>query len=125
MDRRDITPSALHLTAVLLSGVLVTGCTRAQGAAWAPQLVLRGAATERTAARAADGRAGWGWRVEADLRWSLDRVGPPPVPPLDLKVPAEAPDAPACVDATLCAWERRARAEALAGWRRDAGEDAP
>ncbi|HJL18740.1 MAG TPA: hypothetical protein RMH99_23970 [Sandaracinaceae bacterium LLY-WYZ-13_1] len=95
--------------------LLLTGCTGAQGAAFVPRLVVRGAAVHRRDEGGSGPRERWDWRVEADLRWSLGRVRrePASIAPVAPKVRLDPRGAPACVEPTICAWERRARARAL------------
>lgn len=102
------------------AALLLAGCTGARAAAWVPRLVVRGALVHRRGAGPDRASERWDWRVEAGLRWRPGGARPRPPPPAAPKVEAlsgEAPELP-CLDPALCAWERRARARALAPHRR-------
>lgn len=90
------------------------GCSPARAAPWVPSLVIRasGRASSRPDAR------GDAWRVEGALRWRSGRARPIDEPLRDPKPPGPIEAGPSCLDAALCAWERRARARALARRRR-------
>ena len=103
--------------------LLVTACTPAQAAGWLPRLVVRGGAAHRGGRSTGGVAERWDWRVEGGLAWRLDRA-PALVPPATPKVTAGGvpPAELACIEPVICAWERRARARALAAEAPEGGE---
>lgn len=88
---------------LLMLCVAGAGCTAPRAAPWVPALTLRASGARRD--------AGGQWRVEAGLRWRLGAARAAEPGPVD-KPPIAMPQAP-CPIARLCAWEARARRDAL------------
>lgn len=103
------------MRAWLAIGIFVCGCTNAAATRWVPTLALRGRWVAREGASRMVSRSRSDWQVAAELRWSPWR----PVARLpELVIPPAHIDAAgrSCIDAALCAWERRARTRALSAW---------
>lgn len=91
----------------LAIALVLLGCTPPEGAAWMPELVVRGRLVERTSFD----RHRWDWQVHGALGWRMGAAAH--VAWDEPRRPIGGLEAPPCVvEARLCAWERRARQRA-------------